>query len=762
MIMVMAIKRKTIAIFTLVVSGMVGLCQVPVAEAAYSSNWTYGPVDSSATQNKKLYYVVVNTSYTVNARQVLVPVYSKTAGSVEVVIGNITPGNNNARSATFRQQGQPSPSQCTNIRSGECRFRVNTTPDANTGLYRAVVQADYNSRPGDSTSDDAAFIAFRVIVQGAGQYVGGGANFNYATQMLWPYDTGDGGDYTINLATPCNVTTASPVRWMYFYDLDSQLSANSNKDIRVEVKRYPQGTYVPVQVMRDATQSGAITPVQGPFSLGKQGNNAETRVGMVFEPDQKYTIRFSTLNGVNTMVYKLPYDTINFNVSCNQFQMSPTTNSSQDLINAGDTAEFSHSVTVTGSQVRGNTKFHSWAFVVPANEAASFNRSAKAESDNDACNVLYGNNKQCQRTDGGGDPTNNINWTGGATRNLTSPGGGTAFNIDTSGLSLSGGELVCSYVAIERPYTSIARSGKDPNTLPRWKFSAPRCVKVGMRPSVQIWGNDLRTGSTFSGVGNQTTGVTGVVSQKSGSWGEYSILSPGAVDRFASESGAANGSTGAQSAWSGLTFANNISSTGCATLFGCFAGASAMGKIPEVEKFFTGGNGSSVYYDRGNQSFSTSQIPSFVPGTNLGNLTRSIVVKTTGNVTVDGNISYNNGSMESAGEIPQLVIIANNITIVSNVTNVDAWLIAKNDLATCDVNSSNGSFVNTCRNGLRINGPVMASRTIMRRTTFNTSDPKQAAETVNLRGDAYIWANQLARSAGKWQTVYTTELPPRY
>jgi hypothetical protein len=118
--------------------------------------------------------------------------------------------------------------------------------------------------------------------------------------------------------------------------------------------------------------------------------------------------------------------------------------------------------------------------------------------------------------------------------------------------------------------------------------------------------------------------------------------------------------------------------------------------------------------------------------------------------------------MESAGEIPQLVIIANNITIVSNVTNVDAWLIAKNDLATCDVNSSNGSFVNTCRNGLRINGPVMASRTIMRRTTFNTSDPKQAAETVNLRGDAYIWANQLARSAGKWQTVYTTELPPRY
>lgn len=88
---------------------------------------------------------------------------------------------------------------------------------------------------------------------------------------------------------------------MYFYDLDSQLSANSNKDIRVEVRRYPQGTYVPVQVMRDATRSGAITPVQGPFSLEKQGNNAETRVGMVFEPDQKYTIRFSTLNGINTI-----------------------------------------------------------------------------------------------------------------------------------------------------------------------------------------------------------------------------------------------------------------------------------------------------------------------------------------------------------------------------------------------------------------------------------------------------------------------------
>lgn len=62
------------------------------------------------------------------------------------------PGNNNARSATFRQQGQPSPSQCTNIRSGECRFRVNTTPDATQGSteqwFKRITILDQATRQG--------------------------------------------------------------------------------------------------------------------------------------------------------------------------------------------------------------------------------------------------------------------------------------------------------------------------------------------------------------------------------------------------------------------------------------------------------------------------------------------------------------------------------------------------------------------------------------------------------------------------------------
>lgn len=110
--------------------------------------------------------------------------------------------------------------------------------------------------------------------------------------------------------------------------------------------------------------------------------------------------------------------------------MSPTTNSSQDLINAGDTAEFptfGHGHRQSGARQYKNSTL---AFVVPANEAASFNRSAKAESDNDACNVLYGNNKQCH-VPTGGDPTNTSTGPVALMRNLTSPGGGTAFNIDT-------------------------------------------------------------------------------------------------------------------------------------------------------------------------------------------------------------------------------------------------------------------------------------------------------------------------------------------
>jgi hypothetical protein len=144
------------------------------------------------------------------------------------------------------------------------------------------------------------------------------------------------------------------------------------------------------------------------------------------------------------------------------------------------------------------------------------------------------------------------------------------------------------------------------------------------------------------------------------------------------------------------------------------------------------------------------------------------------NVTISGNIQYANGPFTDASQLPQLVIIAQNITITDSVERVDAWLVAPGTVAT------NGSVSNgvirtcssmpaqisdsVCNKRLTVNGPVIANKLIMLRSggagvNECRGDP---AEVFNFRPDAYMWAAQQAESGGRVTTVSTKELPPRY
>ena len=169
------------------------------------------------------------------------------------------------------------------------------------------------------------------------------------------------------------------------------------------------------------------------------------------------------------------------------------------------------------------------------------------------------------------------------------------------------------------------------------------------------------------------------------------------------------------------------------------------------------------------------------------------------NVTITSNIEYANGPFTNASQIPQLVIIADNITIAAGVTRVDAWLIAKNDpsrtgaygaIATCDQQSGssgsngmaqwlatpNGSGTNYtvsnnsrltishCTSQLRINGPVIASKLYLRRTAGSgpAADSGTPAEIISLRPDAYLWAREHMSPGLVYQVKTEKELPPRY
>ena len=153
---------------------------------------------------------------------------------------------------------------------------------------------------------------------------------------------------------------------------------------------------------------------------------------------------------------------------------------------------------------------------------------------------------------------------------------------------------------------------------------------------------------------------------------------------------------------------------------------------------------------------------------------RQIVIRASGTVTIDANLVYQADTYTTSSDVPQLVIIAKDIIIRPEVTQVDAWLVASSGTVnTCDtvVRPANqwlsGLDVPTCSKQLQINGPVIARHLQLRRTHHKPGmtdgdHPGIPAEILNLRPDAYMWGSEYAKRSGIIKTMYLRELPPRY
>ncbi len=317
------------------------------------------------------------------------------------------------------------------------------------------------------------------------------------------------------------------------------------------------------------------------------------------------------------------------------------------------------------------------------------------------------------------------------------------------------GTKVC-YATSVQPYAS---------TTSDWRHSAPVCLIVGIKPKVQITGGDLVANSVNSSTtlksfsGNQFT---------FGSWIEYGIFAVGNITGAAS--GSAYAGSGLANATncneSQLSFANSTSSGSCSTttVIGDYTNAPS---IPDVSASFTATGAPSIGSgDLAVQSqtgvFTTSGVT--LSGGNIQKGRWVVINAPTADITINGDITYDNGTLHSLADIPQVVIIANNINITGNVKQIDAWLVAKSGINTCsDVTGNLSSTL--CNNQLVVNGPVMAKTLYLRRTAGSGTGANHSgdpAEIFNLRPDAYMWASQRATGSGnRVQTVYTTELPPR-
>ena len=271
---------------------------------------------------------------------------------------------------------------------------------------------------------------------------------------------------------------------------------------------------------------------------------------------------------------------------------------------------------------------------------------------------------------------------------------------------------------------------------PSKRVEALTCVIVTKQPILQVWGNDVRVGSALLAADNKPGSL---IKTNRGSWGEYGVLAPGNITAF----GSASNKSGSK-----LTFANTPSGT-LGRYLGGSAQASSLGSIPDIGRYLV---------EAGNATNAARTGISIVNGTtNVSGYNGNTVIRTSGTVTITGDIKNNS----SGSNLTQMVIIADNININPNVTQVDAWLIAPGgSINTCIMAGDQRLTATTCDKQLRINGPITASSLLLRRT-FDGGGT-EPAEILNLRGDAYMWMRRISEAMGTIHTTYLRELPPRY
>lgn len=308
------------------------------------------------------------------------------------------------------------------------------------------------------------------------------------------------------------------------------------------------------------------------------------------------------------------------------------------------------------------------------------------------------------------------------------------------------GDQVC-YVLSVNPST---------NGNPDSWAHAKVCISIGKKPKVQIWGGDLRTH------GYVNTSVSSLANRVYGSWSEYAVLVSGNNTGFGSGAARYGGTTDNCAVRLTLNNANDASAT-------CNGNASNItgynsAKIGDMVANFNFEGAPSL---SGSVSANSLSSGNYVASGDITlnqslnlNKGKSVVIKVNGKVTINGNQTYTNNGYNSISDIPQLVIIANEIIINDDVTQVDGWLIAKGgSIKTC---SKEARSINECNKSLTINGPVVADKLYLYRTAgAEPGSLDEPAEKFNLRADALLWAYNYASTNRPIKTVYNTELPPR-
>ena len=155
---------------------------------------------------------------------------------------------------------------------------------------------------------------------------------------------------------------------------------------------------------------------------------------------------------------------------------------------------------------------------------------------------------------------------------------------------------------------------------------------------------------------------------------------------------------------------------------------------------------------------------------------KTFVIYSKGKITISGDIKLARKQYHGVNEIPNVIIIADDIDITEGVKEIDAWLIAgtrsgsSGIINTCAI--SDGLNSSRCNTSLVINGMVAAKKVFFNRTagagTDNYSQIVESeeyirrAEIINLPVYNYYWGFAVSNRNSAMGTSYLREIPTRY
>ncbi len=353
----------------------------------------------------------------------------------------------------------------------------------------------------------------------------------------------------------------------------------------------------------------------------------------------------------------------------------------------------------------------------------------------------------------------------------------------------------------------------DPSGDGKWKISVPVCYLVGKKPTFQVWGGSIYT---YNGATTGTTVKHNLADDSKvlaiNSWVEHSVVSGSALSSKVVTGIASGASTGLLN--KNITYSDNSGKVKAGSIEGrydfryctyriplsiansnyntgvdgiCPSGEATgrsgiIAKTPDVEYIISALDA----YAKNHPADDVEERPlgdvkvkikkegfainldSSPEECSMNGIVRNCVWKSDGDITIESNISYNwDGEANNITGIPKVIVYANNIRINCTVDKIDAILIAKNDIYTC--NGASDDNINEAWRSrlLRITGAVSAGGTIEFERTYGTSVGFASAipaEIINYDSTIVLWWRNVLLNTGHngFTTVYQKELAPRY